>query len=89
MIFVQYNRGHLKNRPFDALIILLYIKKSDERFVSIKRDVLHEIMNHKENLLEKSIERCLLTTFKGSEKELIVDDNDVLADMIYLLNIYL
>lgn len=65
--------------------ILLFIKESDEKFISIKRDDLYEVMDgvdNKEILLGKFVEIGLLTAFQGSESELVVDDYELLFDMI-------
>lgn len=67
------------------LSILQFIKISDEKSISIKREELYQKMadvNKKENVLEKMIENGLLSAFQGTERELVVDDYDLLFEMI-------
>lgn len=64
---------------------LQFIKVADEQNVSIKREKLLQQMegvDQKEDVLDKMIEKGLLNTYQGTERELVVDDYELLYDMI-------
>ncbi len=61
--------------------VVAFIKKTDEKYVCIKREDLFEAMGgikDKNGLLQKLIDIGLLATFQGTERELVVEDYDLL-----------
>jgi len=71
--------------PEQLVSTLKFIKASDEKTISIKRDDLFQILSGveaKEEILQKMIEMGLLCAFQGTERELVVEDYDLLFEMM-------
>ena len=78
-------KGELEIASSTLVEVLKYIKKIDEKQTCISRQALFEEMkevNEKETLLSQMISMGLLAAFQGTERELVVDDYDLLFDMI-------
>lgn len=72
-------------KPEQLISTLQFIKASDEKSISIKRDDLFQILSgveEKEEILQKMIEMGLLCAFQGTERELVVEDYDLLFEMM-------
>lgn len=72
-------------KPDQLISTLQFIKASDEKSISIKRDDLFQILSGveaKEEILQKMIEIGLLCPFQGTERELVVEDYDLLFEMM-------
>lgn len=79
-------KGTLEIDASELLELLMYIKKTDQKQTCISRQDLYEEMKNikeKEKLLSQMISMGLLSAFQGTERELVVDDYDLLFDMIH------
>ena len=84
-------KGNLRIEAAELQKLLQYIKKTDQKQTCINRQELFEEMKavkEKEALLSQMISMGLLSAFQGTERELVVDDYDLLFDMIRYPNDY-
>lgn len=73
----------IEEETFKSLI--MFIRENDQASISIKREDIYDKMNgvrDKEGLLQQLMKMGLLVPFQGTERELVVDDYDLLFDMI-------
>lgn len=72
--------------------IVTFIKRADEQFVCIKREKLFEAMGDikdKNGLLQKLFDIGLVAAFQGTERELVVEDYDLLFKIIAAPQLYI